>query len=184
MKILYRAILSAFEKENNLYDNNPDKSLFRQIDAEPPVLIDLFDSQPEMPDLFEGFKCPALFIDYSIAWERNGSLRIGTLTLEAHVVTDAMENTTNISGLPDDCKKINYYETCVNVLEGIATEETSQLILRHERPQSTDYFNYHILTFECTISRKITGTRRYVDGTIEDIPITGNIKERLTFDIP
>jgi hypothetical protein len=184
MKILYQACLKAFAAETDLYCNDPGQSLFRLIDAPPPVYIDLYDSQPEMPGQFEGFRCPALFLDYHISWERNGAQRIGTLTLEAHVLTDALEETTNISGLPDGCKKIDYYETVVNVLEGIATEETSQLILSGERPVSTDYFNYHLLTFACTISRKITAARRYRDGLIEKINIGGNIKEKLTYIMP
>lgn len=182
MKILYEAILKAMQTEADLFLNDPDNSLFAAIDAEPPVYIDLYYSQPEMPDQFEGFRCPAVFIDYSIAWEKKRAQRIGTLSVVAHVVTDAMEDTTNISGLPDGCKKIDYYETVVDILEGIATEETSQLILSDERPVSTDYFNYHQLTFNCTISRKIRSMRRYVDGVIEKIPIAGNIKERL--DLP
>lgn len=181
MKILYEAILKAFELETDLYNDNSDKSLFLPIDVEPPVYIDLYDSQPEMPEQFEGFRCPALFFDYSIAWQKNGDTRIGMLILEAHVVTDAMEDTTNISGLPDSCKKIDYYETVINVLEGISTEETTKLILSDERPVSTDYFNYHKVTFECTISRKIRAKRNYADGVIEAIPIDGNIKKRLDF---
>lgn len=184
MKILYEALLKAFEAENDLYVNDPDNSLFRIIEAEPPVYIDLYDSQPEMPDQFEGFRCPALFFDYHISWKKNGNQRIGELSLVCHVLTDAMENTTNISGLPDGCKKIDYYETVVNVLEGIATQETSQLILADERPVSTDYFNYHQLTFTCTISRKVTGIRRYIDGVIEMIPIVGKIKEKLDYILP
>jgi len=184
MKILYEASLKAFEAETDLYNNKPDESLFRLINAEPPVYIDLYDSQPEMPSQFEGFKCPALFFDYHIKWERNGTQRIGELTLEVHVLTDAFEETTNISKLPDGCKKIDYYETVVNILEGIQTEETSQLILSDERPVSTDYFNYHILTFTCTISRKITATRKYKDGIIEKIVIDGNIKEKFNYILP
>jgi len=184
MKILYEALLKAFEAEQKLFEENSEDSLFREIEAEPPIYIDLYDSQPDMPDQFEGFRCPAVFFDYSIAWERNGMQRIGTLSLVVHVLTDAMEETTNISGLPDGCKKIDYYETVVNIIEGIATEETSQLILSDERPVSTDYFNYHQLTFNCTISRKINRIRRYINGIIEKIPISGNIKERLKFDLP
>lgn len=183
MKILYEAILKAFEVENDLYENDKENSLFALIDSEPPVYIDLYDSQPEMPNQFEGFQCPAVFFDYSIAWQKSGLQRIGQLSLEVHVLTDAMEETTNISGLPDGCKKIGYYETVVNILEGIATEETSQLILADERPISTDYFNYHQLTFGCTISRKLSGQRQYVDGVIEKIPIGGKIKKNLSYDL-
>ena len=184
MKILYEAILKAFETETELYNQGDERSLFLPIDTSPPVYIDLYDSQPEIPDQFEGFMCPAVFFDYSVDWQKNGELRIGTLSLVCHVLTDAMEDTTNISGLPDGLRKIDYYETVINVLEGISTKETSKLVLSDERPVSTDYFNYHQITFECTISRKIRAKRQYVDGVIEAIPVEGNIKRRLDFDLP
>jgi len=176
MKKLYLAVLESMENEENI-------ALFTEEGLTPPVFIDLYDSQPEMPDQFE-FMCPALFLDYSVVWGKNGSQRIGTLTLEAHVLTDATPSTANISArLPKGLDKINYYETVADVLEGIATEETSGLVLSGERPVSTDYFNYHMLIFTCTISRKIKRTRKYASGTIEAIPIDGNIKQRLNFDI-
>lgn len=183
MKILYNAILKAFKTETELYQENDPDSLFIGIDAMPPLYIDLYDSQPEMPDQFEGFICPALLIDYSISWERKGNKRVGTISLVAHVLTDANEETSNISEQPDDLKKIDYYETIGVILEGISTEETSQLILTDERPVSTDYFDYHQLTFECTITRRINSKRRYVDGKIEKINIDGNIKKSFDYDI-
>lgn len=182
MKLLYEAIIKAFEAETKAAKNDPENSMFAAANLEPPVFIDLYDGQPEIPEQFE-FICPALFIDYSIDWQKNGTVRIGTLSLVVHVLTDAMEDTSNISKMPDGLKKIVYYETVVNVLEGIATEETSGLVLSGERPVSTDYFNYHELTFTCTISRKITDTRKYIDGVIEKITIGGNIKERKTYII-
>lgn len=173
MKALYLAILKSVE------DN---AEMFTEIDLQPPVFIDLYDSQPEIPDQFE-FMCPALFVDYSIAWEKHGAQRIGTATVEVHVLTGDTPSTANISKrLPEGLQKIDYYETVVDVLEGLATEETSGLVLTSERPISTDYFNYHLLTFNCTISRKIGRLRRFIDGIIEKIPISGQIKQKL-FDI-
>ncbi len=174
MKNLYQAILKTFE-------DNPQA--FTDGGLQAPLFIDLYDSQPEIPDQFE-FMCPAIFLDYSISWEKNGTQRIGTLTLEVHVLTDATPSTSNISGrLPEGLQKIDYYETVVDLLEGVATEETSGLVLASERPVSTDYFNYHMLTFTCTISRKINRIKRFVNGVLEAIGISGNIKQRLTFDV-
>jgi hypothetical protein len=174
MKILYQAILTAFQSNAEIFTNDG---------LIPPVFIDLYDSQPEIPDQFE-FLCPAVFLDYSIVWDKNGMQRIGTITMDVHVLTDATPSTSNISGrLPEGLKKIDYYETVVNILEGITTEETNGLVLVSERPVSTDYFNYHILTFNCTISRKINNTRRFVDGKIEEIDINRKIKARIVFDI-
>lgn len=186
MKILYEGILTAFNLEQKLYDENDKDSLFRMIDVEPPQYIDLYDSQPEMPDQFEGFMCPAVCLDYQINWVANGAIRTGTLILEAHVLTDPMGETSNLyqdSQMPDGLKKIDYYETINTIIEGITTEETGKLILTGERPVSTDYFNYHVLTYECSITRKINNGRKYEDGTIEKVDIKGNIKKKYDFYI-
>lgn len=183
MKLLYEAILKAVEAEQKAAQVDPENSMFATAAIEPPQYVDLYDGQPEIPEQFE-FICPALFIEYAIEWTKTGSVRMGTLTLTVHVLTDAMEDTHLINQLPTGFQKIDYYETVVNMLEGLETAETSGLILTHERPVTTDYFNYHELTFTCQISRKANDIRRYVDGTIEAIPIKGNIKERKTYNIP
>lgn len=183
MKLLYEAILKTVEAEQNAAKTDPDNSMFAVANLEPPQYVDLYDDQPEIPDQFE-FICPALFIEYAIEWTKTGSVRIGTLTLTVHVLTDAMEDTHLTNTLPTGFQKIDYYETIVNMLEGLETSETSGLVLTHERPVTTDYFNYHELTFTCQISRKANDIRRYVDGIIEAIPINGHIKERKTYNLP
>ena len=64
-------------------------------------------------------------------------------------------------------EKITYYETISDLLEDLSTSETSGLILKGERPITTDYFNYHLLTFSCTISRRRTDIS--LMGKIENI---------------
>lgn len=183
MKLLYEAILKTVQAEQGAANNDPQNSMFATASLEPPQYVDLYDGQPEIPDQFE-FICPALFIEYAIEWTKTGSVRIGTLTLTVHVLTDAMDDTHLINQLPKGFEKIDYYETVVNMFEGLETSETSGLVLTHERPVATDYFNYHELTFTCQISRKANNIRRYVDGIIEAIPIKGNIRERKDYSLP
>ena len=53
-------------------------------------------------------------------------------------------------------EKIIYYETISDLLEDLATSETNGLILKQEHPVTMDYFNYHLLTFSCAISKHRT----------------------------
>lgn len=80
MKQLYKSIQSLFKSPETL-------QLFQQLNFCPPEFIDLYNGQPESPDDFE-FTTPALFIDYSISWDKAGTMRLGTLTLEVHILTD------------------------------------------------------------------------------------------------
>lgn len=94
-------------------------------------------------------------------------MRRGELTLEVHVLTDPTPETDNLSPTLEGIEKITYYETISNLLEDLSTFETSGLILKQERPITTDYFNYHLLTFYCTISRRRTDISHV--GKIEHI---------------
>ncbi|WP_455971962.1 hypothetical protein [Bacteroides congonensis] len=157
MKELYTAI-------QNLFSTEETKAVFEEAHLYPPEFIDLYNGQPESPEEFE-FTTPALFIDYSINWERSGAMRRGELNLEVHVLTDPTPETDNLPLAVEGMEKVLYYETVSNILEDLATSETSGLVLKQERPVTTDYFNYHLLTFSCTISRRRT-----------DISLTGKIE--------
>lgn len=148
MKELYTAIQELFRSERVL-------AAFHDIGQTPPEYIDLYNGQPEEPQEFE-FATPALFVDYSITWDRSGAMRRGELTLEVHVLTDPTPETDNLQEALQGMEKVTYYETVSDLLEDMATSETSGLVLKGERPVSTDYFNYHMLTFSCTISRRRT----------------------------
>lgn len=148
MKELYTTI-------QNLFSTEATKAVFEEAHLYPPEFIDLYNGQPESPEEFE-FTTPALFLDYSINWERSGAMRRGELTLEVHVLTDPTPETDNLPPTLEGMEKITYYETISDLLEDLSTFETSGLILKQERPITTDYFNYHLLTFSCTISRRRT----------------------------
>lgn len=160
MKPLYQAIQLLFKRPETT-------KAFTEQNLPAPEFIDLYEGQPEEPERFE-FSTPALFIDYSIDWERAGTMRKGKLTLEVHVLTEPTPETDNLSEPLSGMEKIDYYETVSNVLEDLATSETSGLVLTGERPVVTDYFNYHLLTFTCTISRRHT---RITVGSIDNIVV-------------
>ena len=159
MKELYTTI-------QNLFSTEATKAVFNEAHLYPPEFIDLYNGQPESPEEFE-FTTPALFLDYSINWERSGAMRRGELTLEVHVLTDPTPETDNLPPVIEGMEKITYYETISDLLEDLSTSETSGLILKLERPVTTDYFNYHLLTFSCTISRRRTDIS--LMGKVENI---------------
>lgn len=148
MKELYLCIQKLFKKDETI-------EYFHNLHLSAPEFVDLYNGQPETPEDFE-FTTPALFIDYAISWERAGTMRRGELTVEVHVLTDPTPETDNLTQEIKGMEKVVYYETVSNLLEDLATSETSGLALKAERPMSTDYFNYHMLTFSCTISRRRT----------------------------
>ena len=63
MNFLLQKIYRTFEANN---------SLLTDAGLQPVGTIDLYRGQPLNPEGFEYYEIPALFIDYSIAWERQG----------------------------------------------------------------------------------------------------------------
>lgn len=159
MKELYTTIQSLFREAET-------EKAFKEAGLLLPKFIDLYNGQPEAPEDFE-FTTPALFIDYAISWERAGTMRRGELTVEVHVLTDPTPETDNLSPQIGGLEKVTYYEMISNLLEDLDTSETSGLVLKGERPVATDYFNYHMLTFSCTISRRRTNVS--LVGRIDNI---------------
>ena len=103
-------------------------------------------------------------------------MRLGTLTLEVHILTDPTPETDNLTAPLSGLEKVDYYETISDLLESLSTSETSALVLTSERPVTTDYFNYHAITFTCTISRR----RTQVTGiTIGDVRLHPGTKESI-----
>lgn len=168
MKQLYQAIQSLFKSSEALRH-------FQDLNLCPPAFIDLYNAQPEDPESFE-FTTPAIFIDYSISWSKAGTMRIGTLTLDLHILTDPTPETDNLTDSLSSLEKVDYYETISNLLEDLSTSETSGLVLTAERPVATDYFNYHAITFTCTISRRCT---RVTGITIGNVRLHSGTKETI-----
>lgn len=160
MKELYTAIQDLFKQKETV-------KVFNGKKLRVPEFIDLYNGQPEEPNEFE-FTLPALFIDYSIAWDRAGTMRKGELTVEVHVLAEPGEETDNLNVPLSGLDKVDYYETISDLLEDLSTSETSKLVLKGEKPVATDYFNYHLLTFSCTISRRRTSVRKEV---VENVSI-------------
>lgn len=152
MKNLYLKIIETLE-------NGKEEFITRGLI--PIETIDLYDGQPEHPEDFE-FTCPALFIDYRIDWERGGpEIKKGVISLDIHVVTHPGTGTENFSTqLPDALKILDYYEVITSLMEKVGTDQVPPLALISEEPAQTDYFCYHILRFNATITR--TKERRFV----------------------
>lgn len=145
MRNLYLKIIETLE-------NGKEEFISRGL--EPIETIDLYDAQPEHPEDFE-FTCPALFIDYRIDWERGGpEVKRGVIGLDFHVVTHPGAGTENFSAmLPDALKILDYYEVITSLMEKVETEQVPPLALISEEPAETDYYCYHILRFNSTITR-------------------------------
>lgn len=144
----------------NLYLNivkaiNAHADRFRELGVEPFRTIDLYNGQPDAPEQFE-FMTPALFVDCSVDWERGGSsYKQGVVQVDVHVLTDQRPGTEDWSDRKEDgIKKMIYCTLVGELLEEVGSINTGRLNLIGETPKQTDYFDYHLLTFDTSITRQ------------------------------
>lgn len=141
---LFPKIQEAFENKKALFTDNALPEI---------AFVDVYMGQPITPEEFE-FVLPAVFIDYSIDWNQN------LINIDAHVLSEFGEE----SGSPFDNKAegINYLKVlaiCRYILTGIKTDNISRLKPLSERPATTEYYHYHILSFQANI-------QDYIDNTL------------------
>lgn len=158
MHNLYQAIVDKFESK---------KALFSDALLEPIQTIDFYMGQPATPNAFE-FSLPAIFIDYAIDWENN------TITVEAHCLSEFMEDTENFSTKRE--QGLEYMRRLAitrSVLTNTSTQFITGLKPTTERPATTEYFHYHVLSFRAAI-------QPYTDinlmpPTMTDVEIQGTL---------
>lgn len=143
----------------NLYLNivraiSESKARFVDLGLEPIRTVDMYNGQPDNPSAFE-FVSPAMFIDYSIDWERGGAaLKQGLARVTAHVITDPAPGSESWSDRAQEgLRRIAYYALVMDVLEGLHSDEIGSLYAISEQPSQTDYFDYHTITFEAIVNR-------------------------------
>ena len=133
---LFPKIQEAFEAQKALFTNNKLPGNW---------FVDMYMGQPINPEEFE-FSLPAVFIDYSIDWAMN------IITIDAHVISEFEEESGSIFSKKDE--GINYMRMlslCRYILTGIKTDFITKLKPLGEKPATTEYYHYHILTFSGNI---------------------------------
>lgn len=145
MQNLYLKILEQFK-------NNSHR--FKELDLEPIRTVDMYSGQPDNPELFE-FTTPAVFVDYNIDWEKGSSaVKRGVLNLTLHIITDPTLGTENWSHNKEEgLRRLMYYALILELMEGVRTDTVGSLYAISEQPEKTDYFDYHTITFQTSITR-------------------------------
>lgn len=133
---LFPIIIDAFEAKKEWFTNNNLPAI---------AFIDMYMGQPVNPDEFE-FTLPAIFIDYSIDWAQE------LIQVDAHVLTEFAEDSGSV--FTNKSKGLDYLRTLAiskRVITNLKTDFISRLKPLSERPVTTEYYHYHMLSFGATI---------------------------------
>ena len=146
---------------------NANKERFREKGLKPVQFIDIYDGQPQEAEEYE-FTLPAIFDDYGVVWERSGNVKHGAASIDIHILAD---KGCTIDSLRHDrekgMKRFRFYNLVADLLENIETAHSTKMSLVSERPIATDYFQYHKLTFSCTLQRRYEKERS--QGVLEKV---------------
>lgn len=176
METLYKAIVDTF-------NNNPQVFADRNLPA--PRTIDIYMGQPDDPEGWEVFE-PALFIGWSIQPQSNNDPDL--LTLEVHLVQDPGTGTESFcERLDDGVEYLRMIKAVKYVLNKLRADNTTPLKWAGERPGTSPFYRYHIITYTCTIDGNSESLSR---DTLTNVTLTdldgrnGTIVKKVTSTLP
>lgn len=163
METVYKKIIETFEAHPEVFS---DREL-------PNVrMIDIYQGQPENPEEFEVF-CPAIFIDWLISPGANGES--DKLTIDFHILQEPGVPTDNFTPtLEAGLEYMRMLKACKYLLNKLRATNSTPLQYAGEKPRTTPFFKYHVVSYTCSIDQYTDSVHRPATGvgTIDSIKIT------------
>lgn len=134
----------------NLYQAFEDaKADFEAKGVKPVAVIDRFRGQPLNPEQFEYYDLPALFIEYTIQWERVAQVYNGVVAFGFHLVTEPTWDVSNISTNKEEGMKYYTLVDCVReVLDNFRKPYISVLQRTRDEVMDAGVIFYQRLGYE------------------------------------
>lgn len=123
---------------------------FTAAGVKPIAFIDRFRGQPLNPEHFEYYELPAIFIQRTIKWEREGREYNANMELKFHLVTEPTWDMANIS--PNRDSGLQYYtflDQVRNVLDNFKVLYMSSLFRDEDVDMDSGVVFYDILGYKC-----------------------------------
>lgn len=158
---------AIFKRVYELFEAN--KEIFIDAGFQPIRTIDRFRGQTTAPEKFEIFETPALFLQLSTKWVKEGKQYTGNITIDFHLVIDEEGDTANLfSNYEEALKQAFYYRTVQVMLDDLSGEGFSKLTRVSDTPVDTGTFCYNILTYT-TQTTEAANSNNYI--LVADVPI-------------
>ena len=142
--------------------------------------IDKFRNQPLNPEAFEYFELPAIFVNRSIQWVKEGKYYTGLMTVEFHVVQDATWPTESFSSTIDDGLKQYIFLNIVRaLLDDFESENTSKLQRSTETPVDADVSIYDVISYTCNYYEPLPAGKQYIDAAGDNLNLTKNLYQHI-----
>ena len=156
-------------KVYEVFNNADNKQIFIDLGFEPVQTIDKFRGQTTMPEKFEYYPIPAIFIGWQIKWRREGKINVGDATIDFHIVNDEPSDTGSIFTNYDEAlKQTFFYKAVQKMLDNLEAEGINKLIRLSEIPVDTGVVCYNILSYSTTIYEAV-GDSEFI--MVDDIPV-------------
>lgn len=168
METIYQKIVDTFESDKA-------KAVFAAMEIQEIRQIDIHMGQPDNPQEWEMF-LPAMFIAWSVTPGTTESPDI--LTMEFHILQEPGAGTESFSDrITEGLKYVKLLKAVKKCLNQLSADNTSPFKYAGERPAVTEFYRYHILSYNCAIDSFTETINRpeLTTSTVEAIDITGGI---------
>lgn len=139
------------------------------IDAgvHPVATIEKFRGQPQNPEAFEYYELPAIFVQRSVVWTREGKVYNGQVQWTFHVETDP---STTATGYEDFLDKVR------EVLDNFRTAFSSTMIRTADHELDAAVVSYDTLGYESTYYGSTRIDPVYQEETPQTMDLMGGLK--------
>lgn len=146
---------------------------------------DIYMGQPDDPESFELF-FPAVFVDWAIT--PGGPGEEDLIVIDFHIVEEPGTHSENFSNrLNESLNYIKRIKAVKYLMNRLRASNSTPLTYNGERPRTTPFFKYHIVSYKCYIDADTESIwRSEMDDTIpNDVGVVNrNLKETETKPIP
>lgn len=161
MKLFYKKVHETFTKPIN-------KKKYTDAGISPVEHINLYAGQDFIPEEFDGFKTPALLLNWNINYSTTPPKANITATLCYEQLRDTSNNSKNLDAA---LGFIDFTSITDEILKSIETQNTGKLTLVSEgnKIDETVTESYE-LVYECSYNGKTSAPNTgYIKGTIDTI---------------
>ena len=154
-------------------------SIFTAAGVQPVAIIDRFRGQPQNPEQFEIFPLPAIFVQRSAAWTREGKTYKADWSLIFHTVYDATWETSSISTNKEEgLKYYTWLDKVREVLDNFSTAFTGTLFRTEDETIETGVVNYEALGYSCQYYGSTAIGTQYESHYPDDLKLVKGVKTR------
>lgn len=158
------------------------KEIYRSLGVKPIKHLDLFNGQYLRPDMHEIFALPALFYEYTIAYDDQGK---GIMNLVIHLCQEQLRDASSISRSKNKALDVLRVHTVTKAaLKRFESPYTGKLKLTSEQTVLDEIYFVTQLSYECSAIDDAEALAKEAFAHFENVKLQGQLTKKIHEENP